>query len=151
MKSLILYASPHHGNTKRVAERMAKKIGARLVDVVREEPPDLAGYRLIGLASGAYFGTLHKSIVRIAQEAPFTPEQRVFLADTCGAGYKDYTYKVRMLLEERGVACLGRFQCPGYDTYGPWKLIGGIRKGRPNDHDLKMAEQFILRMAQEAR
>ena len=89
--------------------------------------------------------------MKIAQEAPFTPEQRVFLADTCGAGYKDYTYKVRMLLEERGVACLGRFQCPGHDTYGPWKLIGGIRKGRPNDHDLKMAEQFILRMAQEAR
>ena len=28
MKSLILYASPHHGNTKKVAERMAKKIGA---------------------------------------------------------------------------------------------------------------------------
>ncbi len=78
MKSLILYASPHHGNTKKVAERMAKKIGARLVDVIREEPPDLAGYRLIGLASGAYFGTLHKSIVKIAQEAPFTPEQRVF-------------------------------------------------------------------------
>ena len=65
MKSLILYASPHHGNTKKVAERMAKKIGARLVDVIREEPPDLAGYRLIGLASGAYFGTLHKSIVNL--------------------------------------------------------------------------------------
>ena len=40
MKSLILYASPHHGNTKKVAERMAKKIGARLVDVIREEPPE---------------------------------------------------------------------------------------------------------------
>ncbi len=151
MKSLILYASPHHGNTKKVAERMAKKIGARLVDVTQEELPVLAGYRLIGLASGAYFGTLHESLVKIAQEAPFTPEQRVFLADTCGAGYKDYTYKVRMLLEERGITCLGRFQCPGDDTYGPWKLIGGIRKSRPNEHDLKMAEQFILRMAQEAR
>ena len=151
MKSLILYASPHHGNTKRVAERMAKKIGARLVDVIREEPPDLAGYRLIGLASGAYFGTLHESIVKFARETAFTPEHRVFLADTCGAGYKDYTYQVRKLLEERGVVCLGRFQCPGYDTYGPWKLVGGIRKGRPNEHDLKMAEQFIQRMAKEAK
>lgn len=146
MKSLILYASPHHGNTKKVAERMAKKIGARLVDVTQEELPVLAGYRLIGLASGAYFGTLHKEIVRFAREAVFAPEQRVFLVGTCGVGYKDYTYKVRLLLEERGVVCLGRFQCPGYDTYGPWKYLGGIRRGRPNAHDLQIAEQFIQQL-----
>ena len=28
MKSVIIYASPHHGNTQRVVERMAKRIGA---------------------------------------------------------------------------------------------------------------------------
>lgn len=151
MKSVIIYASPHHGNTQRVVERMAKRIGARTVDILKEGPPDISGYKLIGLASGAYFGTLHESIVKFAREAAFTPEHRVFLADTCGAGYKDYTYQVRKLLEERGVVCLGRFQCPGYDTYGPWKLVGGIRKSRPNEHDLKMAEQFIQRMAKEAK
>lgn len=151
MKSVIIYASPHHGNTQRVVERMAKRIGARTVDILKEGPPDISGYKLIGLASGAYFGTLHESIVKFARETVFTPEHRVFLADTCGAGYKDYTYQVRKLLEERGVVCLGRFQCPGYDTYGPWKLVGGIRKGRPNEHDLRMAEQFVQRMAKEAK
>lgn len=151
MKSIILYASPHHGNTKKVVERMAKKIGAKTVDLEKEAPPDLSGYRLIGLASGAYFGTLHQSVVKFAQEAAFIPEHRVFLADTCGMGYKDYTYQVRKLLEERGVVCLGRYQCPGYDTYGPWKFLGGIRKGRPNEHDLRMAEQFIQRMWKEAK
>lgn len=151
MRTIILYASPHHGNTKKVVERMAKKTGAKTVDLTQEEVPDITGYRLIGLASGAYFGTLHQSVVKFAQEAPFAPDQRVFLADTCGAGYKDYTYKVKKLLEERGVVCLGRYQCPGYDTYGPWKLLGGIRRGRPNEHDLRMAEQFIQRMVKEAR
>ena len=146
MKSVIVYASPHHGNTRKVAERMAVKSGARLVDILREDLPDLSGYGLIGLASGAYFGTLHKEIVRLAGEAVFAPEQRVFLVDTCGVRYKDYTYKVRLLLEERGVVCLGRFQCPGYDTYGPWKYLGGIRRGRPNEHDLQMAEQFIQQL-----
>ena len=82
MKSVIVYASPHHGNTRKVAERMAVKSGARLVDILREGPPDLSGYGLIGLASGAYFGTLHKEIVRFAREAVFAPEQRVFLVDT---------------------------------------------------------------------
>ena len=36
MKSLIIYASPHHGNTKKVVERMAKKIGARTLDILAE-------------------------------------------------------------------------------------------------------------------
>jgi len=147
VKSVIIYASTHHGNTKKVAERMAKKIGARTVDILKEGSPDISEYRLIGLASGVYFGNFHEALVKFAEVAPFTPDHRVFLAATCGAGRKDYTYKVRTLLEERGVAFLDRFQCPGYDTYGPFGLIGGIRRGRPNEHDLKMAEQFIQRMA----
>jgi flavodoxin len=151
MKSVIIYASPHHGNTQRVVERMAKRIGARTVDILQEGPPDISGYKLIGLASGAYFGTLHEAIAAFAGEAAFTPDHRVFLAATCGAGYKDHTYRVRKLLEERGVVCLGRFQCRGYDTYGIFGKIGGIAKGRPNEHDLQMAEQFVQRMAKEAK
>ena len=118
---------------------------------LKEGPPDISGYKLIGLASGAYFGTLHEAIAAFAGEAAFTPDHRVFLAATCGAGYKDHTYRVRKLLEERGVACLGRFQCRGYDTYGIFGKIGGIAKGRPNEHDLQMAEQFAQRMAKEAK
>lgn len=151
MKSVIIYASTHHGNTKKVAERMAKKIGARVVNILEEGPPDISDVKLVGLLSGVYFGKLHESIVTFAREAAFTPDHRVFLADTCGAGRKDYTYQVRKLLEERGVAFLDRFQCPGYDTYGPFGLIGGIRKGRPNEHDLKMAEQFVQRMQKMAK
>ena len=118
---------------------------------MKEGPPDISGYKLIGLASGAYFGTLHEAIAAFAGEAAFTPDHRVFLAATCGAGYKDHTYRVRKLLEERGVACLGRYQCRGYDTYGIFGKIGGIAKGHPNEHDLQMAEQFVQRMAKEAK
>ena len=146
MKSVIIYASPHHGNTQRVVERMAKRIGARTVDILKEGPPDISGYKLIGLASGAYFGTLHEAIAAFAGEAAFTPDHRVFLAATCGAGYKDHTYRVRKLLEERGVACLGRYQCRGYDTYGPWKLIGGIARKHPDETDLRKVEIFAKRM-----
>ena len=151
MKTIILYASTHHGNTKKIVERMAKQMGARTVDVVKEGIPDISSYKLIGLASGVYFGGFHETLVKFAQEAQFTPAQRVFLADTCGIGWKDYTGSIRRLLESRGVTCQGRFQCRGYDTYGIFGKIGGIAKGHPNEHDLQMAEQFVQRMAKEAK
>lgn len=36
----------------------------------------------------------------------------------------------------------GRFQCKGFDTYGPFKLIGGIQKGHPDESELKAAVDF---------
>ena len=146
MKTLLVFASTHHGNTKKVAERMAQVLSADMADITRNNTPDLSGYDLVGLASGVYFNTLHKDIVRLAEQGRFLPGQRVFLADTCGVGWKDYTYKLRMLLEERGIPCAGRYQCRGYDTYGPWKLIGGIARKHPDETDLRKAEIFAKRM-----
>ena len=34
---------------------------------------------------------------------------------------------------------LGEFQCPGYDTWGPFKSIGGLNRGRPNKSDMARA------------
>ena len=67
MKTIILYASTHHGNTRKIVERMAKKMGAKTVDVVKEGIPDISSYKLIGLASGVYFGTFHETLVKFAQ------------------------------------------------------------------------------------
>lgn len=39
---------------------------------------------------------------------------------------------------------LGEFGCKGYDTFGPFKLVGGIAKGRPNERDLEKAQAFFL-------
>ena len=54
-RTLILYASTHHGNTRRLAEAMAEAAGAELCDLLHDPLPDLSGYDLIGLASGIYY------------------------------------------------------------------------------------------------
>ena len=51
-RTLILYASTHHGNTRRLAEAMAEATGAELCDLLHDPLPDLSGYDLIGMASG---------------------------------------------------------------------------------------------------
>ena len=43
--------------------------------------------RWMAAKSLMYFNTLHKDIVRLAEQGRFLPGQRVFLADTCGVGY----------------------------------------------------------------
>ena len=37
---------------------------------------------------------------------------------------------------------IGKFFCKGYDTYGPFKLVGGIAKGHPDEKDLMAAVEF---------
>ena len=39
-------------------------------------------------------------------------------------------------------AVLGEFGCRGYDTFGPFRLVGGIAKGRPDARDLENARAF---------
>ena len=38
---------------------------------------------------------------------------------------------------------MGSYGCPGFDTFGPFKLIGGIAKGRPNNEDIEEAVNFF--------
>ena len=37
---------------------------------------------------------------------------------------------------------LGEYRCQGYDTFGPFKLVGGIAKGHPTDDEIKAAVEF---------
>ena len=47
MKAAILYASVHHGNTKKVAEAMAEPLSADLFDLTKQSDVDISGYDLL--------------------------------------------------------------------------------------------------------
>ncbi|HEX2938597.1 MAG TPA: hypothetical protein VHO66_06735, partial [Ruminiclostridium sp.] len=47
------------------------------------------------------------------------------------------------IIKIKGGEIAGSFNCRGYDTYGPFKLVGGIAKGHPNENDFAEAEDFI--------
>ncbi|GAH75753.1 unnamed protein product [marine sediment metagenome] len=49
---------------------------------------------------------------------------------------------IRRKLSEKGFDIIEEFSCPGFDTNGPLKLTGGIRKVRPNKEDLEKARIF---------
>ena len=45
-------------------------------------------------------------------------------------------------MKENNCREVGRYQCKGFDTYGPFKLVGGIQKGHPDEDELKAAVDF---------
>lgn len=127
---------------------MAGSISADLIDITQNRHPDISSYDMIGFASGVYFHSMHKSIQEFVRSAPFREHQKVFLVDTCGVTYIDYTKSVKKILKERKIACVGSFQCRGFDTFGIFGKFGGIAKGHPNGADMAKAENFIRSIIQ---
>ena len=146
MKTAVVYCSCHHGNTKKVLDAIAQNTDMTLIDAAKTESAPLDGYDLIGFASGIYYSKFHKSVLRFAEE--HLPEgKKVFFLYTCGAERKGYTEAIRKIAAARHADILGEFGCPGYDTFGPFKLVGGIAKGRPNQGDLSNAVLFFEKLA----
>ncbi|HOP67818.1 MAG TPA: flavodoxin family protein [Methanoregulaceae archaeon] len=141
MKTLIIYKSVHHMNTQKVAEAMADAIGADPRKVEEVEPAMLAEYDLIGFGSGIYHGKHHKTLLDFVAGLP-QQGKSAFVFSTSGGAKKTMHRELRAALVQKGFAIKGEFACPGFDTYGAFKLIGGIRKGCPNEKDLEKAQAF---------
>ena len=111
-------------------------------------PEDLQQYDLVGFGSGIYHLKHHKSLLKFAEKLPQT-NQKAFIFSTSGqTGNRSSKFhkQVREKLQAKGFDVVGEFNCAGFDTFGPLKLVGGISKGRPNEEDLKNAEAFAEKL-----
>ncbi|QUO38374.1 flavodoxin family protein [Dysosmobacter sp. Marseille-Q4140] len=142
MKTAICYYSRHHGNTRKVLEAMAGEGGAELIDVTVRRAVRLEEYDCIGFASGIYYGTFQEGVLRFARQ--YLQEGKdVFFVCTYGVYRRGYSSAIGQIARERGCRVLGTFGCRGFDTFGPFRLVGGIAKGRPNERDLDKARSFF--------
>jgi flavodoxin len=136
----IIYASVHHGNTKKVVEAIARQCEVELIDATQIKEKDLSGYEAVGFASGIYYSKFHQSVLKFATDN--LPEnKKVFYICTNGgnASYKS----IEAIAERKNAVEIGRFSCKGYDTFGPFKLVGGLAKGHPDNEDLEDAVSFF--------
>lgn len=103
----------------------------------------LEGYDCIGFASGIYGFEMHKSVAAFARQ--YLPAGKpVFFVYTYGGAKGTGARALAKIADEKGCPVLGEFACKGHDTFGPFKLVGGIAKGRPNERDLERARAFFL-------
>ena len=140
MKTAIVYYSKHHENTLKLLRAIREADpDVTLIDAL--EGGDLSGYDAVGFASGIYYSTFHKSVIKIAREQ--LPEgKRTFFLYTYGAKRDGYTAGIREAVTQRHAQVLGEYGCYGFNTFGPLRLIGGIAKGRPNAEDVRGAAAF---------
>ncbi|MQY36863.1 hypothetical protein SRB17_48650 [Streptomyces sp. RB17] len=74
---------------------------------------------------------------------------RAFVFATSGLPAPRFGPMVR-LLEYKGFEVADTFSCRGFDTWAPFKLVGGIRKGRPDITDLAAARAFAEKLKRTA-
>lgn len=140
-KTVIVYASTHHGNTRKLLDAIAEKNEVKLVDVTENESCDLAGYDRIGIASGVAYGKYYPHMLKFLENN--IPENKeVFFIHTAGDPRENHANSAKTITEKRNCRCLGVFYCKGFDTYGPFKLFGGINKHHPDEADIKQAVLF---------
>ena len=142
MKIAIVYYSKHHGNTKKLLDAMSRGRDVTLIDASQGERADLSGYDLVGFASGIYYSKFHKSVLSCA-EKDLPQGKRVFFVYTYGAEKKGYTDAIRAMVEKKNAHVEGEYGCLGFNTFGPFKLIGGLAKGHPNQGEVAGAAEFL--------
>lgn len=142
MKTAIIYYSKHHENTKKVLDAIAKNNDdVTLIDVTKNPATDLSEYDRIGFASGIYYSKFHKVLLEYAQK--HMPEgKETFFIYTYGAEKTGYTKAITEAVKKHHAKILGEFGCYGFNTFGPFKLVGGIAKGHPDKTDMENALSF---------
>ena len=142
MKAVIIYASMHHGNTKKIVDAIAQECDVELVDATKVNEKNLEGYDLIGFASGIFYSKYHQQVLDFAN-INLPTDKKVFFIATAGNPIDFNFHTIAEIAKEKSCNEVGRFQCKGYDTFGPFKLVGGIQKGHPDEEELREAVEFF--------
>ena len=149
MTTAIIYYSKHHGNTKKLLDAIvAEDPEVELVDAIEKKELELSGYDRIGFASGIYYGKFAEQVINFAN-VNLPAGKDVFFIATAGNPTKNCFNSIAAVTEEKHCKELGRYICKGFDTFGPFKLVGGLQKGHPTDEEIEEAVKFYKGLEQK--
>lgn len=152
MKTVIVCVSVSHGNTRRIADAMAGVLDAKVVSPEEADLGELTDADLVGFGAGVFHGRLHPRLTAFVQALPTargSGRGRAFAFATSGLPElppAPFTRPLVRLLEGKGFAVDGTFSCRAFDTWMPFRLVGGIHKQRPDAGDLTAARAFAERL-----
>lgn len=147
MKTAIVFYSKHHGNTKKLIDAIcnASNDEISLIDVTTIDKANLNDYDLIGFASGIYYSSFQKRVLEFAKNN-LPSGKKCFLLYTYGAEKQGYTKSITKIITDKNCTVLNEYGCLGFNTFGPFKLIGGIAKKHPTADELENAIHFYEKL-----
>ena len=91
-------------------------------------------------------GKFHQTVLNFAS-VNLPANKKVFYICTYGgsAAYKS----IEEVTASKHAVNIGYFGCKGYDTFGPFKLLGGIAKGHPDEKDIANAVAFYKKLEEK--
>jgi len=127
----VVYCS-RGGNTRKVAEAIASELGVSAKDISTAGviPPET----FVLLGSGNYGGKPVKEIVNFIEKNCRQGGKAAVFGTSAGDRGNEVA-AIEKLLAKKGVTVSGGFHCPG-------KFFFFIRRGRPNEEDLKKAREW---------
>jgi flavodoxin len=142
MKSIIIYDSVT-GNTKKVAEVIAKTLKCKLINIDKINEYPIEKYDLVLLGSPVHGGMPTRKIKKFLSKKKIKKSYALFctygllifgniLAKNC-LNYMDKKINLNLI---------GDFKCPGFHA------IFKTYKGRPNKNDLEKAKEFAEKLVQ---
>lgn len=149
-KYLIIVSSYHHNNTAKVACKFSEVLNAQVLAPEEVIVEDLQDYELIGFGSGIDSGKHYKPLLDLADRLLEVDQKPCFIFSTSAVQEKSKVEKdhslLRQKLQSKGYTIVDEFSCKGYNTNSFLKYFGGMNKCKPDNVDLKHAEEFAVSM-----
>lgn len=143
MKTIIFYSSTYSGNTLKIAESMGIVLSADLVSIETDTSGiDLSKYNLIGFGSAIHFAEHNIKLQRFVSALSLQGKNVFIFSTRCRPFIGNYHKTLKEKLKRQKANLIGEFSCVGFDRTGPWVLINGYNKNRPNTNDLFKARLF---------
>jgi len=150
MRSLVIVYSYHHKNTEKIAKVFSKVLEAKIQTPGQVNPKELQNYDVIGFGSGIYGANHHDDLLNLADKLLPSDNKKAFIFSTSAILGKNKVAndhkKLREKLQSKGYVIIDEFACKGFNTNSFMKYLGGMNKGKPNEEDLKNAEEFALNL-----
>lgn len=144
MKLCVIYDSFHKKNTEKVLLGVqAAQPDIELVKAKDFDEAVLEHADAVGFASGLYFGKLSKRLLAVIERVNSKETGPVFYMYTATIRNRRYERSLQKQTRLAGKRLLGIWFCRGYNSYGPFKLLGGVNRKRPNADDIKRAIAFV--------
>jgi flavodoxin len=151
MRAVVIY-STRSGNTRKIAEAIASELNCESLRIAQNNfnrIADLNKYNLIFIGTGIHFGNPSEDMVRFLKTTNLKdPKSFAIFLTWGGAGRtdKEVITQLKMILESRGQNLIENY----YKCYGG-RRFSPLRRGHPNDEDIKAAKNWAKKIGNHIR